>query len=99
MKQKYFISLKQVNQMVKHYGGFRKWMINDHIDSRGTGCVYCCEKGNYKHWLLIQRDARSDQLMITFSDDTGWIIKRSYWDIINNDCVFIREEDTPPRRK
>ena len=75
MKKKHFLTQEQIRQIIKHYGGYRKYKKNESIQS-DYDSIYFHEKKNKYHWLTICNINSS--IMITFTDNTGLIIKRDY---------------------
>lgn len=74
-KRKHFLTQKQINKIVKNYGGYRKYKMNESFKSDYDN-INLHEKKNKYHWLTIHNN--NINILITFTDDTGLIIKRDY---------------------
>jgi len=74
-KRKYFLTQKQINNIIKSYGGYYKYKMNESFKS-DYDSIYFYEKKNKYYWLTIHNN--NINIMITFTDDTGLIIKRDY---------------------
>ena len=75
MKRIHFLTQKQINSIIKSYGGYRKYKKNEVFKS-DYNSIYFHEKKNKYLWLTIHNN--NSNIMITFTDDTGLITKRDF---------------------
>lgn len=87
MKRKYFLTQAQIKQIVKHYGGFRKYKYNPNVPCEYDR-LFLCQKTNKYLWLSIYYNYRKELIEVTLTDETGVIIHRDNW-YSNNDIMFI----------
>lgn len=86
MKRKYFLTQKQIRQIVKSYGGFRKYQYNQKVDNEYDR-LYLCQKSNTHLWLCIYYNYKLKITEVTLTNDAGVIIQRDSWDN-DNDIMF-----------
>lgn len=87
MKRKYFLTQKQIRQIVKSYGGFRKYQYNQKVNNEYDK-LYLHEKTNPSLWLCIYYNYKLKLTQTTLTDDTGVIIQRDSWEVPHNDVVM-----------
>jgi phage anti-repressor protein len=85
-KSKYFISFQQIRNVVQYYGGFRKYMLLDD-EHQEYGIVRLNEKKNHCLWMTIREENESNDIQVTFTDETGFIVKRHFWNMNDKKLV------------
>ena len=74
MNQKYFLTQKEIKEIIKIYGGFRKYKYN-YIPTMNYNNIYLCEKTNRNLFLCIRKMEYG--VLITKCNETGLIIHRN----------------------
>jgi lipocalin len=82
---KYFISLQHIRKVVQYYGGFRKYEIMNTNDEYSI--IHFHEKKNHKLWLTIRAQNANNDIQVTFTDETGFIVKRDYWYMVDKQLI------------
>lgn len=77
--KKTFLTKKQIAVIVKNYGGYRKYKVNESV-TREYGSLYLCQKSNQHLWMVIS--GTRTEVEVRFTDETGLIVKRDYWEMI-----------------
>jgi len=82
-KQKYFISQKQIKEIVKHYGTLRKWEYHPNVRKEYYKLTLR-SKENHRIWFVIEymeHELKDNGIKVEvhFTDDKGYISKRDKW--------------------
>lgn len=83
-----FLTKKQVAIIVRYYGGPRKYCYYPKAKHEYDN-INLHEKNNSFKWLTITN--LSPKIMITFTDGNGLIIKRDYWELVNEVPIKVNE--------
>ena len=86
MKRKHFLTQKQIKHIVKHYGGFYKYRYNPNVVNEYDK-LYLCQKSNKYLWLCISNN-QDNLVVVTLTNSTGVIIKRDYWDMLQDNYLY-----------
>lgn len=88
--KKYFLTKKQIAVIVKHYGGYKKYKLNEKI-KKEYSTIHLCEKQNNSLWMTI--DSKNENTIeVRFTDNTGKIIKRDNWELVDGVSQIIGDK-------
>ena len=80
--KRHFITKKQIAAIIKHYGGLRKYEVNESIEENYFS-LFFHEKKNIHLWMTVDCLKRTDDVIeVRFTDTTGLIVKRDRWVVI-----------------
>ena len=90
MKRKYFITQQQIHDIIRFYGS-RRYRLSAKYHSERDSIVFT-EKNNDCLWLTIRRNDKSNKIEVRFTDESGVIVRREYWEIIDKRALPCRLE-------